>query len=130
MHKIIIKRFFDAAHQLPDSNNLITKQCASLHGHTYLVEVSCKGANKRSGMVVDFKAIKEVIDILDHKYINDIFIEHGFGEKNTISDINYIYPSTAENIAKFLYEKIRKEYPDLDEVSVRLCEGYKGEEVS
>ena len=35
MYKLEVNRFFDAAHDLPDSENLITKQCTNLHGHTY-----------------------------------------------------------------------------------------------
>ena len=33
--KLSISIFFDAAHQLSDSEDLFTKRCASLHGHTY-----------------------------------------------------------------------------------------------
>jgi len=63
---------FDAAHKLPDYKG----KCAELHGHTWFVEVGCKGTIKPNGMVIDFKILKEkvnyVLDKLDHSYLNDI----------------------------------------------------------
>ena len=115
--KIQVKVFFDSAHQLPDSENLITKKCANLHGHTYCVIVECEGVNDRSGMVLDFRAIKNIVDELDHQFINDIFKKYP-----TWSD----KPTTAENIACFLKEKIQESYKDLG-VKIQVCEGYKGE---
>ena len=113
MHKLIVKRFFEAAHQLPNTDNLLTKECCRLHGHSYLAKIEFEGSNDRSGMVIDFKGIKEVVDILDHQYINDI--------------LNV--PSTAENIAKFFYIEIMKRY-DLKNLRISIIEGYHGEELS
>jgi len=119
--KIEVKRFFDAAHQLPDSEDLITKKCANLHGHTYHVKVSISGPNDRAGMVLDFSGVKQIIDILDHRYINDVFKE----------DVDWAnVPSTAENIAQYIYERIKLQYDDLVVEEVAVCEGYKGPESS
>ena len=120
MFKLQVNRMFDASHQLPDSDDLITKACARYHGHTYFVKVFFDSKkNKRHGMVVDFKGIKNIIDILDHQFINNIFRENRF----------YV-PATAENIAKFLYLRIHSVYKDLKNLEVAVCEGYKGEENS
>jgi len=114
-----VKVFFDAAHQLQDSEDLVTKACARLHGHTYHVVVNCQApTNNRGGMVVDFKAIKNIINKLDHQFINDIFSEH-FG---------LFIQSTAENIAKYLYIQIQDAYPDLQNIQVLVAEGYKGKD--
>jgi len=112
---ITVKHFFDAAHQLKDTPQLATKGCARLHGHTYCVEVgvTCEKLNE-AGMVIDFKSIKQVIDKLDHQFINDIF------EKEHIT----LQP-TAENIAIVLADWINKLDNVIVEV-VKVCEGYKG----
>ena len=67
-------------------------------------------------MVVDFKAIKNVIDILDHRHINDVFAEYDFRE-----------PPTAENIAIFIADTIIKKLHTTP-TKVAVCEGYKGEQ--
>lgn len=122
MYKLIVNRFFDASHQLPDSEDLVTKACAQYHGHTYLARVTFESEkNDRHGMVVDFKAIKNVIDLLDHRFINDIFSKYP----------EFLgVPPTAENIARFIHTEIRNQISGLVDLKVGICEGYKGEEAS
>jgi len=117
--KLEINQFFEAAHQLPDSEDLVSKKCCNLHGHTYKVKIVLSGKVEKSGMVVDFGIIKNIISELDHKFLNDIFGK---------------IPTTAENIAKWIYSrvlttcKIDKERIGMWEVFV--CEGYKGDKNS
>lgn len=71
---------FDAAHFLPNHKG----KCASMHGHTYRLEVTVVRENGKlmdvgsdEGMVVDFYDLKaivtaEVIDKLDHKVLNEV----------------------------------------------------------
>ena len=114
--KLEIKHFFDAAHQLEDTEDLITKACARLHGHTYRVVVNIgTDVLNNAGMVIDFKAIKNIIDRLDHQYINDIFKQY---------ELN-LQP-TAENIAIVLADWITKEL-NIKVEKIAVCEGYKGE---
>jgi len=113
--KLEIKHFFDAAHQLEDSDLLITKQCARLHGHTYAVKVVVWHNVNRAGMVIDFRAIKDVIDRFDHEFINDVFKKRG-----------YVIQPTAENIAIILFDWIKE--LNVKPISVSICEGYKGED--
>lgn len=118
MYKLEIKRFFDAAHQLTDSPELVTKACARLHGHTYLVKVEIEGdKNPKSGMVADFKGIKDIIDIFDHRFINDVFAER-----------DHFQQTTAENISWFIYNEICRKYGSfgIGKIKVSVCEGYKG----
>lgn len=121
MYTLQVKHFFDAAHQLKDTPELVTKQCANLHGHTYAViaEIKSKDDNVNSaGMVIDFKAVKQVIDKFDHRYINEVLPEIGFED---------VQP-TAENIAYVIAEELMELGVEVKKVSV--CEGYKGVERS
>lgn len=112
--------FFDSAHQLPDSKTLTTKKCMNLHGHTYKVIVELEAEKLTDGMIVDFSTLKTAIDVLDHKFINDEF--------NTWDKWRDV-PSTAENIAGFLYDVVGYALPEGVRVdSVSVCEGYKGED--
>lgn len=116
MNSIEVTHFFDAAHQLPDTEWLVTKACARLHGHTYAVKITATAQELNgAGMVIDFKAIKEAVDVLDHRFINDVFKQHEF-EKDP----------TAENIAVFIAEQVMDLGVQVTKVAV--CEGYKGAE--
>lgn len=113
--KLQIKHFFDASHQLPDTEYLVSKGCARLHGHTYAVQVTLESEELKGGMVVDFRAVKDIIDELDHQHVNDIFKKD-----------NYDKESSAENIALWLVKRIKE---DLGFTAVvAICEGYKGAE--
>ncbi len=77
---------FAAAHRLPYHDGL----CHNLHGHSYKLEITVGKKIKElllddanfkdwpsKGMVMDFSDLKKIvkekaIDILDHKYLNDI----------------------------------------------------------
>ena len=65
---------FDSAHKLP---NYIGK-CSNLHGHTWELVVGCEGeVDKKTGMIIDFKEIKSIVqekilNKLDHIYLNDL----------------------------------------------------------
>jgi 6-pyruvoyltetrahydropterin/6-carboxytetrahydropterin synthase len=64
---------FDSAHVLPWH----TGKCSRLHGHTYRLEVSVRGALDERGIVMDFADISEVVDKvivqhLDHTLLNDL----------------------------------------------------------
>jgi 6-pyruvoyltetrahydropterin/6-carboxytetrahydropterin synthase len=115
--KLIVKHFFDASHQLEDTPDLVSKGCARLHGHTYAVHVEVLGDPLRAGMVIDFKAIKQAIDVLDHQHINSVFLERGVKDQ-----------PTAENIARFIYREVEALGLTVD--SIGVCEGYKGLERS
>ncbi len=116
-----LSHFFDSSHQLDDSKDLHTKKCANLHGHTYKVIVEIEANNERHGMIIDFGKIKETINILDHRHINDVFKEN-----------NFDVPATAENIALFIKDKVCDvmEHIYVNSVTVKVAEGYKGDEAS
>ena len=94
MFTLKMEHHFAAAHQL---KNAYSKECNDfLHGHNWKVEVEIKADYLIDGMIIDFKKLKSVINELDHK--------------NLMTDIPEIdFEPTAENLTKFLQEKIRKE---------------------
>ena len=104
----IAKQFtFSASHQLdhlPEDH-----QCARLHGHNYVVEIVLSApALNRNDFVVDYgdlEPFKKIIDTcLDHRHLNEVIP----------------YRTTAENIARWLFEKARALWPQV--VAVRVSE--------
>ncbi len=94
MYHLTIHTHFAAAH------NLINYQgdCENLHGHNWKVEVTVAAENlDKAGLAIDFKILKKetnnVLDRLDHKYLNDL---------EPFADIS---PSS-EHIARFLFEEL------------------------
>lgn len=105
----ISKQFeFSASHrlsQLPDSH-----PCARLHGHNYTVWIELTGELDERGFVVDYgdlASLKQMIDsTLDHRHLNDVLP---------------CYP-TAENIAKWLYDWAKKQWPQVTAIRVSETE--------
>jgi len=63
---------FAAAHKLNDSNSLTTKRCLNLHGHEWNVKVKIQSYRLVDDMIIDFGKLAEIIEGLDHQYLNDI----------------------------------------------------------
>jgi 6-pyruvoyltetrahydropterin/6-carboxytetrahydropterin synthase len=75
MFATLSKRFtFDAAHCLPKLGP--DHKCHRLHGHTYEVEIVCRGKVDERGFVIDYddlaKAWSQIHGLLDHRYLNEI----------------------------------------------------------
>ena len=88
--RLYVKRSIAAAHYLPDYDG----SCGHLHGHTWVIEVWIEGpADPTTGMVVDFREVKEIIDYCDHQTLN-LVLPEGF------------LPPTAENLARYFYGAI------------------------
>ena len=73
MYELKITTHFAAAHQL----RALEGGCENLHGHNWKVEVTVVGDRLGDdGLLVDFRVIKshtkEIIDDLDHKFLNEI----------------------------------------------------------
>lgn len=94
MYTLKLKHSFSAAHQLVHA---YSKECNdSLHGHNFKVLVEIKAYELKNEMVIDFKKVKEIINQLDHKNLNEILK----------------FEATAENLAKYLYDEIVKLFED------------------
>ncbi len=95
MFELKVVTHFAAAHQL----TMVAKQCENLHGHNWKVEVMVAGEKLNdAGVLIDFgelKAhLKEIINQLDHKFLNDL-------------EILTCAPSS-ENIAVHIAESLQK----------------------
>ena len=94
MYEIKIVTQFAAAHRL---ENFYGK-CEALHGHNWKVEVFLVGNTlDGTGLLMDFGVVKartkEVLDEIDHKYLNELA---AFQDRN---------PSS-ENLAHYLFERL------------------------
>ncbi len=104
---IIARAFtFEAAHRLP--NVPATHRCYGLHGHSYRVVLRLEGrVDPHTGFVADFfdidDAFKPVLDELDHGCLNDLA-----GLENP----------TAENIAIWIWRRVKPEMPPLSGIVV------------
>ena len=127
--KVLLTRVerFSSAHRLhsvrlsTEENALLYGKCNGVngHGHNYKVAVTVSGAiDSLSGMVMNVSDLallvrEAAIDPLDHKHI-DKDVSH-FRDSGL--------PSTAENIAAFIYERMRTSLPShVTLESVRLHE--------
>jgi len=102
MYEVTIKKSFSAAHVLKQ----IGGKCEDLHGHNFLVEVTVAGdALNGEDLLIDFRDLKkwinEILDHLDHKYLNEI---------EAFKDIN---PSS-ERVAKFVYDRLTEKIQTLN----------------
>jgi len=100
---IYTNRTIDIAHRLENYNG----KCQYLHGHSIKFEIWIRGyVDDRTGMVVDFVEIKNIIDKLDHHYLNEILD----------------FEPTAENLAIYIANRINDTNPNLLEIKVRCWE--------
>jgi len=93
MYEVTVEDSFAAGHYLRNYRG----KCENPHGHNYKVRVTLAGEQlDKAGLLIDFKdlreVMKQVIDRLDHRMINDL-------EPFTV-----VNPS-AENLAKYFFDE-------------------------
>ena len=96
MFEVTVEQTFAAGHALREYKG----KCENVHGHNYRVQITVEGEElNRIGLLVDFvdlkRAVREVVGILDHQFINDL---------EPFTSVN---PS-AENLAKYFYEEVSR----------------------
>ena len=106
MFEIKVKADFSAAHNLRNYEG----KCEKLHGHNWIVECVFRYEKlDKDGLAVDFKiakaALKDAIEIFDHSYLNEL---------EFFKKIN----PTSENIAKFIYDDLKKSMKSIYSVAV------------
>jgi 6-pyruvoyltetrahydropterin/6-carboxytetrahydropterin synthase len=97
---------FEAAHLLPRLHE--NHKCRRLHGHSFRVEIVVSGElDPELGWVLDYAdmsaSFKPLWEQLDHRYLNEV---HGLENP------------TSENIAIWIWDRLRPAMPLLTEVVV------------
>ena len=106
MFEVSVEASFSAAHYLREYKG----KCENMHGHNWKVKVVYKAKKvDKQGMVIDFTILKNALNKIlmevDHKVLNDLPY---FKKANP----------TSENIAKYIYEKLKTKSLKLKAVSV------------
>jgi 6-pyruvoyltetrahydropterin/6-carboxytetrahydropterin synthase len=118
---------WEMAHRLPEHDG----GCRNVHGHSYRLWVEIAGEPQANGMVLDYFDLKKLVDPMiaeiDHAFLCDRsdkvicdFMAHS-GLKAVYVD----WPSTAENICRWFFERITKTLgpmKHLSELRVRIQE--------
>jgi 6-pyruvoyltetrahydropterin/6-carboxytetrahydropterin synthase len=97
MYEVTVTGRFAAAHNLRDYDG----DCERLHGHNYQVRASVRVAELgEDGLAIDFRDLKralgQVMDELDHRYLNQDVPEFCDGKMNP----------TTENLARFVFDRL------------------------
>ncbi|MEO1217922.1 MAG: 6-carboxytetrahydropterin synthase [Bacteroidota bacterium] len=116
------KYHFYAAHR----NEYLEGKCQNLHGHTYYVHVRLAFTNTdESGVTMLFESIDDIIDpiiaSLDHSTLvheKDIKLIEALDILNS-KRLVFPYPSSAENLAKYLFDKISSFNLDVKEIRLQ-----------
>jgi 6-pyruvoyltetrahydropterin/6-carboxytetrahydropterin synthase len=100
MFEVSVEQSFAAGHALRNYKG----KCENVHGHNYKVQLRIFGTGlDKAGLLMDFGDIKrilrEVIEILDHQFINDI------------EPFTTVNPS-AENMTKWFYDEVMRRMPE------------------
>lgn len=127
MYGLKTESSFDAAHFLTDYDG----KCENLHGHRWRVvahieQDALQAQGQAKDMVIDFsdfkRAVRELTDELDHMFI----VEEGSLASETIACLEretfklFIVPfrTTAENFARYFFERLEAQGFPVSEVAV------------
>ncbi len=113
MYKITVESGFSAAHSLSEYGG----DCENIHGHNFKVHVTASFRElSREGMGIDFRELKkitrEVLSKLDHRDLGNV---EYFKEVNP----------TSENIAKYVYDEVKKKDIPVHRVTVFETDKYR-----
>ena len=139
MYSLSTEQSFDAAHFLSG----YVGKCKNIHGHRWRVVVevqteALKEDTQQRGMCVDFsvlkKDLKEEVEKFDHVFV----IEKGSLKESTVNALKeegfrlleLDFRPTAENLAKYFYEKMKNRNYAVAFVKVyetpKNCAAYRG----
>ncbi len=112
---------FEAAHILPNVPE--GHKCGRLHGHSYRFEVRLSGhIDPKLGWFSDFKDISEIVKPIVYQYLDHYYL----------NDIKGLENPTSENLAVWLWGKLKPSLPNLIQITVyETCTSaciYKGEQ--
>ena len=101
---------FDMGHRLSNYQG----KCRKFHGHTYILYVTLEGVKDKLGMVIDFSALKDLvqgyIDGFDHRMLVKAGDELNEAVAKLVPEKDWFvfvnYNPTVENIAQDIYNTI------------------------
>lgn len=108
MYTLKYKTEISCSHQLPNAYN---EKCHNIHGHTYKILIKATTQELKNDVVLDFKLLKDVVDELDHRHLND-----------------FLEVPTAERLAEYLVERIKvasKDYNKDVKIEITVFESDK-----
>lgn len=112
MFTLKLEHSFAAAHRL---QHAYSKECNdNLHGHNWKVIATIKVHELKNGMVLDFKRVKEVINQLDHKNLNEVLD----------------FEPTAENLAFYIHNQLCFILDEVDRAYVVEVEIFEADKAS
>lgn len=127
MYKLKTTVYFDSAHFLKGYEG----KCSNIHGHRWKIDVTIKSENLtesgcKKGMVIDFSDFKKDMQLLADKFDHTLIYEDGsLGEKllSALEEENFKmvclkFRPTAENLARYFFEEIKKMQYDVENVTV------------
>jgi len=142
MHGLVIddpKMNFSSSHFITEHD-----KCERLHGHNYRLKIELCGELDENFMIMDFnivkKRIKQVCEILDHRVLLPlnspiVKVSETEGQVEVSSKKKFysipsvdcvmlpIESTTAEQLAKYIFEELAKSLPSLEKVCVSESEG-------
>lgn len=120
---------FDMGHRVPNHKS----KCRNVHGHRYTCHVTMEGdivsekGSSDEGMVIDFSDIKTIANnLLDGELDHGFMVYDGDEQlRDFLKEAEYkliIVPfiPTAENIAKWIFDKLTPQYEDVYGTGLRL----------
>lgn len=106
LHEITKDFRFDAAHTL--IREIAAEGSRRIHGHSYRAQVALRGpVDPISGMIADMGLVEQLVEgareTLDHRFLDEI---------------NDLGPATMENLASWVWRKVKPDCPQLVRVTV------------
>ncbi|MBT9138971.1 MAG: 6-carboxy-5,6,7,8-tetrahydropterin synthase [Syntrophomonadaceae bacterium] len=118
----IRKKFrFEASHRLVSSYSIC---CQKLHGHSYILELFFRSDHlNEDGMVIDFGLVKDLLRPLLEEFDHRLILDKADDTKE-LRPHAFIFPysPTAENMAKYIFDKVKKIFPAVSKVRVHETE--------
>ncbi len=104
----LVKTFrFDAAHYLPNVPE--GHKCRRIHGHSFQFSIHLRGpVDPHTGWLIDFGDLKKIVQPILDNYLDHYFLNEVEGLENP----------TSENIAIWLWNKLKPELPYLFKITV------------
>ena len=138
MYYLKTEQSFDSAHFLHGYHG----KCANIHGHRWKIVATIKNEKllddpQNKSMVIDFGDLKADLKVITDNFDHALIIEDGSLSKRlyqalideNFKIINLPFRPTAENLAKYIYDRLAKKY-NVNYIEVyetpNNCASYRG----